>query len=138
MKGATIPITLAILVAGGLITWAATSQPPQTTALPSDAATAITQSDGSQLIEINAKAGYTPRLTIAKAGVATTLRVTTKNTYDCSVSLVIPKLKYEKFLSPDAVTDIAISAEQARGTLTGLCGMGMYSFKINFQSDNVL
>ncbi len=89
--------------------------------------------DGRQIIDIAARGGYSPRKIAAKAGIPTVLRVTTKNTYDCSVALTIPKLDYKKFLGSTAVTDIPVSAEQATGTLRGLCSMGMYSFSVDFQ-----
>ena len=89
--------------------------------------------DGKQIIDISAKGGYTPRKMIAKAGIPTILRVKTKGTFDCSASLVIPKLSYQKFLQSSGTEDIAISAEQAQGTIQGLCAMGMYNFQIIFQ-----
>jgi len=92
-----------------------------------------TITDGTQIIDISAKGGYSPRVVIAKAGVPTVLRVATSGTFDCSASLVIPKLSYQKFLKPSGTEDIAISAEQAQGTLQGTCAMGMYSFQIKFE-----
>jgi Cu+-exporting ATPase len=89
--------------------------------------------DGKQLIDITAKGGYSPRVVVAKAGVPTILRVTTNGTFDCSASVVIPKLSYQKFLKSSGTEDIAISAEQAQGTLQGLCAMGMYNFQIKFE-----
>ena len=47
-------------------------------------------------------------------------------------SLVIPKLSYQKFLQPSGTEEIAISGEQAQGTMQGLCSMGMYNFQIRF------
>lgn len=89
--------------------------------------------DGKQVIDISAKGGYSPRRVLAKAGIPTILRVSTRGTFDCSASLVIPKLSYQKFLQSSGTEDIAISAEQAQGTLQGLCSMGMYNFQIIFQ-----
>ena len=89
--------------------------------------------DGKQVIDISANGGYSPRKVIAKAGIPTILRVSTKGTFDCSASLVIPKLSYQKFLQPSGTEDIAIAPEQAQGTLQGLCSMGMYNFQIIFQ-----
>lgn len=92
--------------------------------------------NGTQIIEISAKGGYSPRKVIAKAGIPTVLRVNTKGTFDCSASLIIPKLSYQKFLQPTGTEDIIISPEQAQGTLSGLCSMGgMYNFQIFFQKD---
>lgn len=89
--------------------------------------------DGKQIIDITAKGGYLPRVVTAKAGVPTVLRMNTSGTFDCSASLVIPRLSYQKFLQPSGSEDIAIAPEQARGTLQGLCAMGMYSFKVIFE-----
>ncbi|MDO8561471.1 MAG: cupredoxin domain-containing protein [bacterium] len=98
-----------------------------------DNASAVSIVDGKQLIDISAKGGYSPRIVLAKAGLPTTLRVATRGTFDCSASLVIPKLQYQKFLSPTGTEEIPISAEQAQGTMQGLCSMGMYNFQIKFQ-----
>ncbi|MFA7286217.1 MAG: cupredoxin domain-containing protein [Patescibacteria group bacterium] len=88
--------------------------------------------DGSQRITILARGGYSPRQVTAKAGIPTTLRMKTNGTYDCSASLVIPSLGYEATLPSTGEKDIQISASQAKGTLDGLCSMGMYSFRISF------
>src|SRR3990167_11484188 len=50
---------------------------------PTDFASA-TMIDGQQVVEIFAKGGYTPRVTLAKAGLATTLKVSTRGTFDRS------------------------------------------------------
>jgi Cu+-exporting ATPase len=89
--------------------------------------------DGKQIIDISAKGGYSPRVVVAKKGVPTILRVRTAGTFDCSASLIIPKLSYQKFLQASGIEEIAISAEQAQGTLQGLCSMGMYNFQIKFE-----
>lgn len=89
--------------------------------------------DGKQIIDLTAKGGYSPRVIDAKAGTLTILRVTTKGTFDCSASLVIPKLSYQKLLQPSGVEEITIAVEQAQGTLRGTCSMGMYGFQIKFQ-----
>ena len=89
--------------------------------------------DGVQVIDISAKGGYAPRKVIAKAGVPTLMRVKTSGTFDCSASLVIPNLSYQKFLPPSGIEEIVLSAEQAQGTLQGLCSMGMYNFQIIFE-----
>jgi hypothetical protein len=89
--------------------------------------------EGKQIIDITARVGYSPRVVVAKAGVPTILRMTTDNTYDCSASLAIPKISYREFLPSSGVVEIPISAEQAQGTLDGLCAMGMYNFQIRFK-----
>ncbi len=89
--------------------------------------------DGKQIIDISAKGGYVPRVVLAKAGIPTVLRVTTNGTFDCSASVVIQKLSYQKFLQPSGTEEIPITADQATGTLQGLCAMGMYNFQVKFQ-----
>jgi plastocyanin domain-containing protein len=89
--------------------------------------------EGVQVITIAAKGGYTPERVEAKAGVPTELRITTNGTYDCSSVVVIPQLGFEKTLPATGTEKIAISAEQATGTLQGQCGMAMYTFQIAFK-----
>lgn len=98
---------------------------------PGDSST-VSVTNGIQVIDLLAKNGYSPGVIAAKAGMPTTLRVKTDGTYDCSASLTVPQLGYRKFLQPTGSEDIAISAEQAHGTLNGVCSMGMKSFKIQF------
>ncbi len=125
--GASIIISVAI-IAGALFLAGGSSR--QDAGVQAQQATIV---DGKQIVDITARGGYSPRLVKAKAGVPTTIRVTTKDTYDCSVSLVIPKLSYKKFLGPTGTEEIAISPDQAKGTYNGLCSMGMYSFKVVFE-----
>jgi len=124
-----ISLTVSVVLIGWAF-WFVSAKPSA-----DDGARASTASiiDGTQFIDIAAKGGYTPRVVVAKAGVPTILRVATNGTFDCSASLVIPKLSYQKFLNPSGIEDIAISAEEAQGTLQGLCSMGMYGFKIRFE-----
>jgi P-type Cu+ transporter len=86
-----------------------------------------------QIIEITARGGYTPRLIKAKAGLTTVIRIKTQNTYDCSAALVLPKLNYQKFLEANGVEEITLQPEQAQGSFNGLCSMGMYSFRVDFE-----
>jgi len=86
-----------------------------------------------QEIEILARGGYWPRQITARAGVPLVLKIKTDGGFDCSRSLVIPSLNYRKLLAPIGEEEIRLSADQARGTLRGLCSMGMYSFLINFK-----
>ncbi|MFA6392663.1 MAG: cupredoxin domain-containing protein [Candidatus Paceibacterota bacterium] len=88
--------------------------------------------DGKQIIEINAKGGYQPRKSIAKAGIPTILRFNTNGTFDCSSSVRIPSMNIFKSLPQSGSTDIDLSTQPA-GTLNGSCGMGMYPFEISFQ-----
>lgn len=88
--------------------------------------------DGKQVIEIKARGGYSPKTSIAKAGLPTILRVNTNGTFDCSSALRIPSLNISQSLPISGITDIELSNSSV-GILRGTCGMGMYSFEINFQ-----
>ena len=88
--------------------------------------------DGVQYITINAKGGYSPRVSAAKAGIPTKLIVKTDGTYYCSASLVIRSLGFQKILAQTGEEVIDIGILKAGESLQGVCGMGMYNFLINF------
>ena len=88
--------------------------------------------DGKQIIEINAKGGYSPRLSAAKSNTPTILRFNTNGTFDCSASVRIPSLNISKILPNSGATDIDLGNPKL-GTLQGTCGMGMFRFEIDFQ-----
>lgn len=90
--------------------------------------------EGVQYITINAKGGYLPRISEAKAGIPTKLIVKTNNTYDCSASLVIRSIGYQKILPNTGETTIDLGTPGVDKPLLGVCGMGMYSFQVNFKS----
>jgi len=92
----------------------------------------VTEKDGVQVIRILARGGYSPRQISAKAGIPVRIEMETKGTYDCSSVFVIPSLKYQKRLPPTGITTIDVPAQKSGSSLTGLCGMGMYSFEIEF------
>ena len=104
---------------------------PKETAVGSTAN--VRDKNGTQIVEILAKGGYSPRITVAKADVPTVIRVHTDKSYDCSVALTVPKLRFRKFLGPKDTVDVPVPADRASGTLRGLCSMGMYSFEVQFK-----
>lgn len=129
------PVIISIIVSGLLIVgtlWFVSGKSSNNTNAGGDTST-VSLIDGKQIIDILAKGGYSPRVVSAKSGIPTTLRIKTNGTFDCSASLVIPNLSYQKFLQPSGTEEIAIASEQAQGTLRGLCAMGMYNFQIKFQ-----
>lgn len=85
-----------------------------------------------EVIDLYARAGYAPKEITTKANTPVTLRVTTKNTYDCSASFVIPKLNINAYLPPTGVTTFTIPPQDKGTEVTGGCAMGMYGFKIVF------
>jgi plastocyanin domain-containing protein len=88
--------------------------------------------DGKQIIEIKAKGGYSPRKSIAKAGVPTIIRFNTNATFDCSSAVYVPSKKLSVNLPPTGSTDLDIGVIEV-SALEVTCSMGMYSFQIDFQ-----
>lgn len=93
----------------------------------------VSMVDGKQIVTLRAKGGYTPKVSIVKAGVPTILRVDTTGTFDCSSALRIPSLNVAENLPATGSTDIALGTLSA-GIISGNCGMGMYPFQINVES----
>lgn len=87
--------------------------------------------DGVQYVTINARGGYSPRVSTAQADIPTKLIVKTNGTYDCSAALVIRSIGYQKIL-PNTGEEIIDLGTPQTGTLQGLCSMGMYNFAVNF------
>jgi len=92
----------------------------------------VTIENGVQIIKLTARGGYQPRQSFAQPGLPTILRIDTNGTFDCSASIRIPALKISQILPQSGTTDLALGSP-ATGILRGTCGMGMYSFEINFK-----
>ena len=127
MKATIISILISVVLIGGAL-WFMNSRGQNGEGQANN--TSIV--DGNQIIKINAKGGYRPRLTYAKAEMPTTLKVRTQGTFDCSSALVIPSLNYRRNLQPSGETEIEIPPQKAGTVMKGLCSMGMYNFQIRF------
>jgi len=90
--------------------------------------------NGVQYIRIDAKGGYSPRTTTAKAGIPTKLIVKTSGTYDCSAALNIRSIGFQKVLPQNGETEIDLGTPKAGEPLRGICGMGMYNFAVDFEN----
>lgn len=88
--------------------------------------------DGIQYVTIEAKGGYSPQISTAKAGIPTKLIFKTNGTYDCSSSLVIRSIGYRKVLSQTGEEVIDIGTPKEGIPLQGTCSMGMYSLSVAF------
>lgn len=88
--------------------------------------------EGIQYVTINARGGYTPRVSVAEANIPTKLIMKTNGTFDCSLALVIRDIGYQKIL-PQKGEEIIDLGTPEEGTMQGLCSMGMYNFVINFK-----
>ncbi len=130
MKTTTVSIVIAVALIGGAIMLSGKSSDNDASQAAHNNVSVI---DGKQIITIDAKGGYSPKITTAKADMATTLRVGTNGTFDCSSALTIPSLSYRSNLPPSGVTDIEIPPQKPGTKLQGLCAMGMYNFAVNFK-----
>ncbi len=131
-KTASIIITIAIIVGLGIIFVGDSKSKDNTNIATNQAIQNSVIKNGVQYITINAKSGYSPRVSIAQAGIPTKLIVKTDGTYDCSESLAIHSIGYQKILPQTGKTEIDIGTQKAGETLQGVCGMGMFSFQIKF------
>lgn len=130
MKSNVLAGIVALIFVGGAILYASQSPSQGAAGVPVNNVSIV---DGKQIVEVYAKGGYSPRKSIAKAGMPTILRFNTNGTYDCSSSVRIPSMGISTFLPPSGATDIDLGSPLAP-TLQVVCGMGMYSFEIEFQS----
>lgn len=86
--------------------------------------------DGVQYVTVAAKGGYSPRVTQIKGGIPTKLVVKTDGTYDCSASLVVRSVGFQKILQPTGEEVIDLGTPKPGDKVQGVCGMGMYNFQI--------
>lgn len=131
-KTASIIITIALIVGLGIIFVGGSKSKDNTSTATNQAVQNSVIKDGVQYITINAKSGYSPKVSTAQAGIPTKLIVKTDGTYDCSASLAIHSIGYQKILPQTGETEIDIGSQKAGETLQGVCGMGMFSFQIKF------
>ncbi|MFA6430479.1 MAG: cupredoxin domain-containing protein [Candidatus Paceibacterota bacterium] len=129
-KNTVYAILIVAVLIGGAIIFTNKGGSSNTESVVSDSSN-VELNNGVQIISIDAKGGYWPKKMVAKAGVPTTIRFVTSNTFDCSRSLRLPSLGINKMLPQTGDTDIDIG-NQTRGKFFGSCGMGMYSFEIDF------
>ena len=127
-KNVSIIITIGLVVGVGIIFVGGSKKDTTNTG----SAQSVEIKDGVQFITINAKGGYYPQITEAQAGIPTKLIMKTNGTYDCSASLVIRSVGFQKILPQTGETEVDIGAPKRGVPLLGVCGMGMYSFQINF------
>ncbi len=124
-KTSSIIISLGLIVAIGIIFFGKSN-------LDSEFIKNVEIKNGIQYVTINAKGGYSPNISNAKAGIPTKLIMETNGVYDCSSSLVIKSIGYQKILPQTGKTEIDLGIPKIGQPIQGICGMGMYNFLINF------
>ena len=130
MKATILSIIVAVgLVGGTLLLTRGGAASPGTGGAESN----VSVTGGVQTIDIAARGGYSPRVTVARAGMPTIIRMNTKGTFDCSAALVIPRLGYRANLPPTGETIIEVPPQEPGNTIEGVCAMGMYGFSVRFE-----
>jgi plastocyanin domain-containing protein len=129
-KTASIIITLGLVIGIGIIFLGGPKN--DTDRVSDQAGQNVEMKDGIQYVTIEARGGYSPEISTAKAGVPTKLILKTNGTYDCSSSLVIRSIGYQKILAQTGEEIIDLGTPEAGIPLQGTCGMGMYNFLVNF------
>lgn len=129
MNSTVLSVLIAAFLIGGAVLLTQGGTPAETDVQRSN----VTIVDGMQVIEIRAKGTFTPRRSVAKAGIPTILRFDTEGTFDCTSVVRIPSMNLTKNLPPSGSTDIDLG-NPVVATLEGSCGMGMYPFEIEFRS----
>lgn len=124
-------IVVGALFFGGYLVMNITDSEDTTPVAPAGSNVSVV--DGKQIIDLRAKGGYTPKVTVAKAGMPTILRVSTNGTFDCSSAIRISSLRVSQTLPMNGTTDIALGTLES-GVIQGNCSMGMYPFQINVES----
>ena len=128
MKLTVASVILALIFIGGAIIFARNGAKTDTAVSQNN----VSVADGKQIIEIDAKGGYSPSVTVAKANIPTVIKVKTQGTFDCSSALVIQSIGYRANLPPSGETLIEVPPQEAGSTLRGMCAMGMYNFSVKF------
>ena len=86
-KTALIIITIALAIGIGIVLLGQSKNTADSTG--GESAQNVEIRDGVQYVTINARGGYSPRVSTAEANIPTKLIVKTNGTYDCSAALVI-------------------------------------------------
>ena len=125
---------LSIIMSAALIGGALYFVSDKSASITSDGGVVATQNvevrDGVQYVTINAKGRYSPRVSEIKSDLPTKLIVKTDGTYDCSASLVIRSVGFQKILQATGEEVIDLGTPKSGDKVQGVCGMGMYNFLI--------
>ena len=124
-KVVSVIITIGLLIALGIVFWGGGEKTP--------AGNNVAIKDGVQYVTINARGGYSPRVSTAQADIPTKLIMKTNGTYDCSASLLVRSAEFQQILPQTGETEIDLGIPKAGVPVQGVCGMGMYSFQVDFE-----
>jgi len=86
--------------------------------------------DGIQYVTVMARGGYSPRTSVVQPDIPTKLIVKKSGTYDCSASLVIREVGFQKILQPTGEEVIDLGTLKKGDEMQGICSMGMFNFTV--------
>jgi plastocyanin domain-containing protein len=128
-KNVIISIVVSVLLIGGTL-YFVSDRSASSDAKETAQSQNVEIRDGVQYVTVTAKGGYSPRTTEIKSGIPTKLVVKTDGTYDCSASLVVRSVGFQKILQPTGEEIIDLGTPKSGEKVQGVCGMGMYNFQI--------
>jgi sulfite exporter TauE/SafE len=105
---------------------------PSTATILQENNPAVIQESTALTIEIKNN-GYEPNVLRAPAGVPVKIKLVSKDVFSCSLSIVIPALKYSVNMMPNDEVIIDIPAQAAGTHIPYACSMGMYTGDILFE-----
>ncbi len=76
--------------------------------------------------------GYSPRVLHLAANKPITLNWVTSDTHSCALSVVIPRLNYQKILPSTGRVSLDIPAQEKSTVIAYSCSMGMYTGQLVF------
>lgn len=126
-KNTVISIIISLALIGGTLYFVSDRSPSESEVAQSQN---VEVRDGVQYVTVTAKDGYAPRVTRIKGGIPTKLVVKTDGTYDCSASLTVRSVGFQKILQPTGQEVIDLGTPNSGEKVQGVCGMGMYNFEI--------
>ena len=129
-KNIIISVAIGLFIIGGAF-YLAPEKPADSVTVPTAVSgNNVEIKDGVQYVTINAKGGYSPKLSTIKPDMPTKLIVKTNGTYDCSASLAIRSVGFQKILPATSEEIIDVGTLAAGEKVQGVCSMGMYNFQV--------
>lgn len=129
-KNTIISIVISLILVGGTLYFVSDRSTTSDSEVTQSQSVEIR--DGVQYVTVTARGGYSPRVSQLKGGLPTKLVIKTDGTYDCSASLVVRSVGFQKILQPNGEEVIDLGAPKSGEKVQGVCGMGMYNFVMNF------
>lgn len=121
-------MVFSVFIIGALGYFAFTLTQPKVLATSND----VQDEGDKQTVSVLAKNGFSPSIVNLKSDKPTTLKISTKNTIDCSNTLVISSLNIRKELPTSGDAEVTIPAQTAGSKITATCSMGHYFLELNF------